>query len=34
MNNIVLPIAESGWEVGGEKIAREVIDRNIGCLLG
>jgi GC-rich sequence DNA-binding factor len=34
MNNIVLPIAESGWEVGGEEIAREVIIRNIGCLRG
>ncbi|KAG1872371.1 GCFC-domain-containing protein [Suillus subalutaceus] len=25
MNNIVLPIAESGWEVGGEEITREMI---------
>ncbi|KAG0704255.1 GCFC-domain-containing protein [Suillus ampliporus] len=25
MNNVVLPIAESGWEVGGEEIAREMI---------
>jgi GC-rich sequence DNA-binding factor len=31
LNNIVLPIAESGWEVGGEEITREVIDRNVGC---
>ncbi|OAX42141.1 hypothetical protein K503DRAFT_790350 [Rhizopogon vinicolor AM-OR11-026] len=26
VNNIALPIAESGWDVGGEEIAREVID--------
>ncbi|KAG2151320.1 GCFC-domain-containing protein [Suillus clintonianus] len=25
MNNVVLPIAESGWEVGGEEITREMI---------
>jgi GC-rich sequence DNA-binding factor len=29
MNNVALPIAESGWDVGGEEIAREVIDQNI-----
>jgi GC-rich sequence DNA-binding factor len=34
MNNIVLPIAESGWEVGGEEIARQVIDRHIGYFRG
>jgi len=24
MNNVALPIAESGWDVGGEEIMREV----------
>jgi GC-rich sequence DNA-binding factor len=24
MNNVALPIAESGWDVGGEEITREV----------
>jgi GC-rich sequence DNA-binding factor len=30
MNNIALPIAESGWDVGGEEIAQEVISQNVG----
>ncbi|KAG1857917.1 nineteen complex-related protein 2-domain-containing protein [Suillus tomentosus] len=33
-NNVVLPIAESGWEVAGEEITREVIDGNVGYLRG